>query len=50
MRFAELINPDSTLYVANLRTAQATDVFTPAADGRFSWAPVLCIMDSGMWK
>lgn len=40
MRFAELINPDSTLYVANLRTAQATDVFTPAADGRFSWAPV----------
>ena len=39
MRFAELINPDSTLYVANLRSAKATDVYTPATDGLFSWEP-----------
>ena len=30
----------SAFFVINLRTAQATDVFTPAADGRFLWAPV----------
>lgn len=40
MRFAEIINPDSTLYVANLRSAKATDIFTPSVDGYFSWAPV----------
>ncbi|MDE6857216.1 MAG: family 78 glycoside hydrolase catalytic domain, partial [Alistipes sp.] len=39
MRFSELLNADSTLYVANLRSAKATDVFTPAADGRFEWTP-----------
>lgn len=39
MRFSELLNPDSTLYVANLRSAKATDIFTPAADGRFEWKP-----------
>lgn len=39
MRFSELLNSDSTLYVANLRSAKATDLFTPSADGRFEWKP-----------
>lgn len=39
MRFAEILQPDSTLYVANLRTAKATDVYTPNADGQFAWEP-----------
>jgi len=39
MRFAELLNPDSTLYLANLRGAKVTDIYTPAKDGEFSWEP-----------
>ncbi len=39
MRFAELLNADSTLYTANLRSAEATDIFTAAADGRYTWNP-----------
>lgn len=39
MRFAELLNADSTLYVDNLRSAKATDIFTPSYDGRFEWKP-----------
>ena len=38
-RFAELLNPDSTLYLANIRGAKVTDVYTPAEDGTFSWEP-----------
>lgn len=38
-RFAELLNPDSTLYLANLRSAQVTDRYIPSADGIFSWEP-----------
>ncbi|WP_080905111.1 alpha-L-rhamnosidase [Parabacteroides sp. Marseille-P3160] len=39
MRFAETLNPDSTLYVANLRSAEAKDTYIPAKDGSFSWHP-----------
>lgn len=39
MRFAEVLNPDSTLYTANLRSARATDIYTPARDGAFEWCP-----------
>lgn len=39
MRFAEMINPDGTLYMANLRGAKVTDIYTPAKDGDFSWEP-----------
>ena len=39
MKFAELLQKDGSLYLANLRTAKVTDVYTPAADGRFSWQP-----------
>ncbi len=39
MRFSELLNSDSTLYVANLRSAKATDLFTAAADGEYTWKP-----------
>ncbi len=39
MRFAELLNPDSTLYLANIRKAKVTDIYTPVADGLFSWEP-----------
>lgn len=39
MRFAELLQPDSSLYLANLRTARVTDIYTPAVDGDFIWEP-----------
>ncbi|SFS76320.1 alpha-L-rhamnosidase [Porphyromonadaceae bacterium NLAE-zl-C104] len=39
MRFAEILNPDGTLYMANLRSAKVTDIYTPAKDGDFSWEP-----------
>jgi len=39
LRFAEMLNPDGTLYMANLRSAKVTDIYTPAKDGEFSWEP-----------
>src|SRR5690554_3945743 len=39
LRFAETLNPDGTLYMANLRGAKVTDIYTPAKDGPFSWEP-----------
>jgi alpha-L-rhamnosidase len=39
LRFAETLNPDGSLYTANLRSAKATDIYTPAKDGFFSWEP-----------
>jgi alpha-L-rhamnosidase len=40
IRFAEALKPNGTeLYTDNLRGAQVTDVYTPAADGRFTWEP-----------
>lgn len=39
LRFAELLNPDGTLYLANLRGAKVTDIYTPSRDGDFSWEP-----------
>lgn len=38
-RFAELLQPDSSLYLANLRGALVTDIYTPAADRVFEWEP-----------
>lgn len=39
MRFAETLNEDGTLYVANLRTAKVTDCYV-AKDGKaFQWHP-----------
>lgn len=38
-RFAEIINADSTLYLANMRRARVTDIYTPAKDGDFNWEP-----------
>lgn len=39
MRFAELLQPDGSLYVENLRSAKVTDIYTPAVDGEFVWEP-----------
>ncbi len=39
LRFAETIKEDGSLYMDNLRTAKVTDIYTPAADGPFSWEP-----------
>jgi alpha-L-rhamnosidase len=39
LRFAEMLNPDGTLYVENLRSAEATDTYTCATDGEFDWEP-----------
>ncbi|MBO9617506.1 MAG: glycoside hydrolase family 78 protein [Niabella sp.] len=39
MRFGESLQPDGTLYVANLRDARATDVYTVKGDGEEVWHP-----------
>ncbi|MDR3250894.1 MAG: glycoside hydrolase family 78 protein [Tannerella sp.] len=41
MRFAEVLTDDdkTQLYVANLRGAKATNIYTPAEDGVFTWEP-----------
>lgn len=39
LKFAEILQDDGSLYLANLRKALVTDVYTPAADGSFSWQP-----------
>jgi alpha-L-rhamnosidase len=39
LRFGEIINPDGTLYVANLRNAKATDYYTFAHGGDAVYQP-----------
>jgi alpha-L-rhamnosidase len=39
LRYGEMLNPDGSLYTANLRTAKATDRFTAAHDGEQSYTP-----------
>ncbi len=39
MRHAETLNPDGSLYVANLRTARATDLYTLKGQGTEVWEP-----------
>ncbi len=39
LRFAEVLNPDGTLYVENLRTAKATDHFILAGKGGEEYQP-----------
>lgn len=39
LRFAEMLNPDGTIYTANLRGAKATDVYTLAGTGVETWEP-----------
>jgi len=39
LRFAEMLNPDGTIYTENLRTAKATDVYTLSGRGVETWEP-----------
>jgi alpha-L-rhamnosidase len=39
LRFAETLQKDGSLYVANLRDAKATDVYTVAGNGQEVWEP-----------
>ncbi|MDR1381617.1 MAG: glycoside hydrolase family 78 protein [Tannerella sp.] len=40
MRFAEVLKDNGTeLYLDNIRSARVTDIYTPSADGAFSWEP-----------
>lgn len=39
LRFAESLQPNGELYVANLRDAQVTDVYTLKGGAKESWAP-----------
>ncbi len=39
LRFAEVLNPDGTVYTANLRTARATDYYTFKGEGEEIWEP-----------
>jgi alpha-L-rhamnosidase len=39
IRHGEVLNPDGTLYTANLRSAEATDRYTFAADGTVEYEP-----------
>ena len=39
MRFAEMLNPDTTLYTANLRTVEQTDIYVAKDRKPFTWKP-----------
>lgn len=39
VRFAEMLNPDGTLYTDNYRSAKSTDVYHAAGDGPVEWEP-----------
>lgn len=39
LRYAEILNPDGTIYVANLRTARATDHYTCKGSEEETWEP-----------
>jgi alpha-L-rhamnosidase len=39
LRFAEVLNPDGSLYTANLRSARATDYYTFKGAGEETWEP-----------
>lgn len=39
LRFAEVLNPDGSLYTTNLRGARATDVYTFKGEGEEIWEP-----------
>jgi alpha-L-rhamnosidase len=39
MRYAEVLNPDGTLYTANLRSARNTDYYTLKGGGEEVWEP-----------
>jgi alpha-L-rhamnosidase len=39
IRYAEALNPDGTLYTANLRTARSTDYYTLKGSGEEVWEP-----------
>ena len=50
LRFAESLQPNGELYVANLRDARVTDVYTLKGAGEETWSPHSFIMASGMLK
>lgn len=39
IRYAEMLNPDGTLYTENLRSARCTDTYTAAKTGTIDWQP-----------
>ncbi len=39
MRFAEMLNPDGTVYTENYRKAKSTNYYTAANDGVVTWKP-----------
>jgi alpha-L-rhamnosidase len=39
MRFAEMLNPDGTIYTENLRSARCTDTYILKGDGTETWEP-----------
>ncbi len=39
IRFAEMLNPDGTIYTTNYRSAKSTDRYTAAKTGTFHWQP-----------
>ncbi len=39
VRFAEMLNPDGTMYTANYRSAKSTDTYTAATNGTIEWEP-----------
>ena len=39
LRFAEMLNPDGTVYTANLRSAKATDTYILRGEGEEIWEP-----------
>lgn len=40
MRFAEMLNPDGTVYTTNLRAARCTDTYSLRGEGEETWEPM----------
>jgi alpha-L-rhamnosidase len=39
LRYAETLQKDGNIYIANLRGSRTTDIYTPAKDGKFFYEP-----------
>ena len=50
LRFAEVLNPDGTLYIDNLRTAKATDHFILSGKGAGEFQPDFTFHGFAMWR
>jgi len=50
LRFAEMLNPDGTVYTTNLRAARCTDTYILKGSGEEIWEPRLLFTAFDTWS